>query len=122
MAEKILLGFDLVEEDIEEGEIAPTKEAKQICLSMMTSALISLPDTAEFPMPHISSLGSGDIECYWRRGKRRLFFSVSAQGGRKLQRILLGKAGPKTLLFKESPSEETLLSSILWVIGNGEEG
>lgn len=108
-----------IAEDVADDEAAPTPEAKNALLEVIdflleTRTLLDI----ETPLPSLSSLGGGDLECVWMRPGRNLFLSIGPSGERVLQRVALNES--KTTERVESPDKVALLDAVLWVMGHGE--
>lgn len=110
-----------LDEDVADDEAAPTPEAKNTLLGVIdflleTRTLLDI----ETPLPHLSSLGGGDLECVWMRLDRNLFLSIGPSGERILQRVILSDGKARTPQRVESPDKVALLDAVLWVMGHGE--
>lgn len=110
-----------IAEDVAPDELAPTPEARGALLEVVGFLLeVRTLLGIEAPLPHLSSLGGGDLECAWMRSERNLFLSIGPSGERVLQRVHLNNAEAKTLKRIESPDKIALLDAVLWVMGHGE--
>jgi len=106
-------------EDVAPDECAPTAEAKAALLDDMGHLLHEfILCGAEPLLPHVSSLGGGDLTCTWMRPVRTLFLSISPVGKRRLQRIVMRGEKAETIELIDSPDESALFHSVLWVMGD----
>ena len=108
--------FAVVTDDLMDDEEAPTECAKDRCVNQLRAVADLMGNGESVPMPHVSTLGGGNIECYWSRGDRSLFWSIGPETESALQRIESGENDVHSLEAINSPTVEDLLSSILWTI------
>jgi hypothetical protein len=103
-----------------EDEGPPSPSARDAYLGLLAGALggVDLPDRPV--VPHLSTLGMGDLICEWRRGDRSLVLSIAPGGDCTLH----GFSGPERV----SPPRRLTVSdagelaeSIRWAFADGPE-
>lgn len=105
-----------ISEDVDRDETAPTEAATISLFELMRAAA----GAAEMPGPDLSTLGGGDIQCFWSRGGRLLSLAISPTGGRRLQELVSEDEGTRTLALVDEPDRDRLFAAIHWVLGHGD--
>ncbi len=106
-----------IAEDVDCDETAPTEAATISLFEVMTAAAAG---AAEMPGPDLSTLGGGDIQCFWSQDGRHLFLAISPTGGRRLQELVSNDEGTRTLAVVDEPDRDRLFAAIHWVLGHGD--
>jgi len=107
----------IAEEDLEEGEVAPTPRAVQAAREHFRQVEAQWPAGSPIPLPHVCAPGDGDISLEWAIGNRRLFVTVYPTG---LIRAFCAEvrdgraADPRTT---SDPAPDDTVSSLLWLAG-----
>jgi hypothetical protein len=104
-------------EDVDCDEIAPTDAATGSLFEVMRAAAA---DATEMPRPGLSTLGGGDIQCFWSQDGRHLSLAISPTGGRRLQEVVSGGAGTRTLAVVNEPDRDRIFAAIRWGLGHGD--
>ncbi len=104
-------------EDVDGDEIAPSEAATASLFEVLRAAAAG---EAELPRPGVSTLGGGDLQCFWVQDGRHLSLAISPAGGRRLQELVSDDEGTRTLAVVDAPGRDRILAAIRWVLGYGE--
>lgn len=108
-----------ISEDVDSDELAPTDAAKNALFADIGGlSIVMAAEDARVPRPHVSSLGGGDLQCYWSQDSRHLSLAITLTGGRRLQELVSDDEGTQTLAVVDEPDRDQLLAAIRWVLGH----
>jgi hypothetical protein len=114
VAERAARRLEILSQDLEFGEIAPTAEAGRTCRDYLAAAASGMRLVPSFPFPHISTGGEGDLSCEWRGSERSLIALISPSGEMAIHRATI-KDG-RTLSSEVVPGAtiEDLRAAVEW--------
>jgi len=104
-------------EDVDCDEIAPTEAATASLFEAMRAAAAGV---GEATRPGVSTLGGGDLQCFWSQDGRHLSLAIAPTGERRLQEVVSDGAGTRTIAVVDAPDWDRLSGAIRWVLGHGD--
>jgi hypothetical protein len=80
VGDRVRRRLERLSHDVEEDEVAPTEPAQRACQEYLTAAALGMPPGQDFPFPHISTAGEGDLSCEWRLADKVVLAMISPDG------------------------------------------